>query len=120
MNADIGSARVVFTVPVGAAAFAPEALYLKVLEPGTPNGLFNVVRKLRILVEALVATATVAVELLKVGGNPALAADWVDSGIVINAAGLATLIELAGAHGVRIRAKSGGTAGAMAIDAWWS
>jgi hypothetical protein len=118
IDSDRGCARVSFTVPVGAGIYAPEEIYCKV-EPTAPSGYYSIVSQLRVLIENLIATAVVEIWVLRVGGNAASAGDWFYSGISHNAAGLSALIELASIQGVKLRAKSGGTAGAMLVDAFW-
>lgn len=115
-----GEGRISFTVPAGAGAYAPEELFLKILDMASPGGLYHRVRQLRILVENLIATAVVEVWILRQGGDPTNNAHWFNSGTNVVAAGLAALIELAGVRGVKLRCKSGGTAGAQAVSAWWS
>jgi hypothetical protein len=120
-NTTAGDARTSFTVPAGAGGYAPEEVYLKVLETDTPKGLYQKVRALRILIEALVATAVVEVWILRQGGDPSNAAHWFFGGAALshNVVGLSGLFELAGINAVKLRAKSGGTAGAMPVSAWW-
>lgn len=130
--------RQTFTVPAGAGTFAPERLYCRTDTPASDDatnavkpskrGLLDTVEALRVLVEGVLpATAVVVVELLKVGGTADLDADWIDSAIT----GIVQGLNPSGANasqpfwlaewaGVRIRVKSGGTAGAVAISASWS
>jgi hypothetical protein len=115
-----GQARSTFVVPVGAGGYAPEEIFLKVLEPSSAGGLYHKIRTLRILIEALIATAVVEVWVLRVGGDPTNAAHWFFSGVSHNAVGLSPLIELAGWAAVKLRVKSGGTAGNMPISAAWA
>lgn len=115
-----GEGRLSFTVPAGAGAYAPEELFLKILDMTSAGGLYSKIRTLRILVENLVATAVVEVWILRQGGDPTNAAHWFFSGTNVVAAGLSALIELAGVRGVKLRCKSGGTAGAQAVSAWWA
>lgn len=120
-NTTAGDARTSFTVPGGAGAYAVEEMYLKVLETDTPKGLYQKIRQLRILIEALIATAVVEIWILRQGGDPSNAAHWFFAGATFshNAAGLSPLFELAGVNAVKLRVKSGGTGGAMPISAWW-
>lgn len=118
-NADEGSARVSFTVPAGAGAYAPEELFFKVLENDKPEGLYRKIRQLRLLIENLIATAVVEVWVLRHGGNVNVAGDWFYSTLSHNLAGVSALLELAGCTKVKLRAKSGGTGGAMAVSAFW-
>lgn len=126
VSSDRGSGRVVFNVPLAAGTYAPEALYMKNVETTSPQGLMSWVYQLRVLVEALVATAVVEIQVLPIGADPSSNAAWIPSGLMMNAAGLwpqgtnaQFAYELAGWQGVRLMAKSGGTAGAMAITAFW-
>lgn len=116
---DRGEARASFTVPAGAGAYAPEEIYLKLPESNVPAGLYDLVSQLRILIEALIATAVVEVWILRMGGDPSSAGDWFNSGISQNAAGLSALIEMSSAAGIKLRAKSGGTAGNMPVTVFW-
>jgi hypothetical protein len=119
-NLDEGSARAVFTVPAPAGNYAPEELYFKVLETDKAEGLYRKIRALRILVENLIATAVVEVWALRHGGDVMKAADWINTGISHNLVGMSALIELAATTKVKLRAKSGGTGGNMAVSAFWS
>lgn len=110
--------RIIFAVPVGAGGYAPEILYLNV--DNAAKSLMDIVLELRFAIENLIATAVVEVDILRVGGDPTVAGDWILNVQNKNTAGLADLLALAGWQGVRIRAKSGGTAGNMAVSAAWS
>lgn len=115
-----GQMRQTFNIPAAAGNYAPEELFLKVLEPGSAAGLYQKVRQLRILLEAAPpAGGVIEIWVLRVGGDPTNIAHWFNSGINVNAVGLSALIELAGVNGARLRAKSGGAVGAVAVDAWW-
>lgn len=125
-TSDRGSARVVFNVPAAAGTFAPEALYLKNVEQTTPDGLMSWVYQLRVLVESLIATAVAEIQVLPIGADPRSEAAWVPSGLTMNAVGLwpqgtnaQFAYEMAGCRGVRLKVKSGGTAGPMPITAFW-
>lgn len=118
-NGDEGSARASFTVPAGAGAYAPEELFLKVQETDTAEGAYRKIRRLRMLLETLVATAVIEVWALRAGGDVKNAAHWFNTLISHNLAGMSPLIELAATTKVKLRAKSGGTGGAMAVSAFW-
>jgi hypothetical protein len=62
----------------------------------------------------------VEVWALRHGGDAKNAAHWFNTTISHNAAGMSALIELAATTKVKLRAKSGGTAGNMAVSAFWS
>lgn len=111
---------VTFTVPLAAEAYAPEVLYLS--PSNNPLEGLDYVDQLRVLVRSLPAACEIQIDLKKPGsGDPTLDASWnLDVGVAaLVAAGLAALLEYAGWPGVRIRAKSGGTAGAAIVDASW-
>jgi hypothetical protein len=111
-----------FAVPAGSGDYAPEILYLRRATPDTlpaESYLFDEVTELQTLIAAIPATATVEVDVLKPndvpGGTWRLAVQsWTTTG-------LKTILALAMWDGVRIRVKSGGTAGTATVDAaWWS
>lgn len=118
-NGDEGSARAVFTVTAAAGVYAVEELFLKVLETDKAEGLYRKIRRLRVLLENLVATCVVEIWALRHGGNVATAADWINTGLSHNAAGMSALFELAASTRIKLRAKSGGTAGNQAVSAFW-
>lgn len=105
-------------VPAGAGTYAPEVLYCN--SDNDKRTLPDRVGTLAINVASLPAGATLEVDLLKPGADPAIAASWRTAVATIAAAGLAALLQLGNWHGVRVRAKSGGTAGALEFDATWS
>lgn len=108
-----------FTVPAGAGTYAPEVLYLNV--DNDKRSMPDVIGRLSINVIALPATATIEVDLLRPGKEPGGGdPSYRIASKSIAALGLAALIELANQIGGRIRAKSGGTAGAAEVDASWS
>lgn len=120
-NFDEGSARCPsFAVPVGAGGYAPEELFLKVQETDVPEGAYRKIRQLRILIENLIATAVIEVWALRHGGDVKNAAHWFNTGLSHNVVGLGALMELACLTKVKLRAKSGGTAGNMAVSAFWA
>lgn len=110
--------RFSFTVPAGAGSFAPEILYLNA--ESNIKALFDMVSEMTAFIEALTATVTLEVDLLKPGGDPNVAGDWYTAVRSWNAAGIQTLFQLARWYGVRVRAKSGGTAGTTILAlSWW-
>lgn len=110
-------ANFVFNVPAGAGAYAPEVLYLNV--DNDKRSIMDLVGRLSVLLVNLIATVAVEVDLLKPGADPSLPGSWRLAMKSYNTLGIQALLELANWQGVRIRAKSGGTAGAQEIDAEW-
>lgn len=106
-----------FAVPLAAGAYAPEVLYLNV--DNDVRSLPDLVNELTTYISALPAGATLEVDLLKTGGAPGTAGDWYLAAKSFNAAGLGTTTTLSGWRGVRLRAKSGGTAGTLTADVSW-
>jgi hypothetical protein len=106
-----------FTVPAGAGAYAPEVLYLN--PDNQPGTMPDIIGRLSVNVISLPAGAQLELDLLKPGGNPKNAGDWRIAAKAFAAAGLAALVEIANIMGGRIRAKSGGTAGAAEADVAW-
>ena len=104
----------VFTVPVGAGTYAPERLTLA--KAGTQVGPVSLISTTCLVSSAAVATAVVELWLLKDGGNPAVDADWYNTGKSITASGSDTW-PLAGWDSVQYRVKSGGTAGNLSVSA---
>jgi hypothetical protein len=109
--------RITFTVPAGAGSFAPEILYLN--HESNVKALLDIVSEITAIVEALTATATLEVDILRPGGDPTIAADWYLATKVWSTAGIQTLFQLARIYGVRVRAKSGGTAGNTTLALYW-
>lgn len=108
-----GMARATFTVPAAAGAYASQEIHLR-----QHQGSYDHVQALRVLVEDDPPTgAVVELDLLRAGGSPET--DWVTATITYNAKGLGALVELAGWRGVRVRAKSGGTAGNLPVSVSW-
>jgi hypothetical protein len=111
-------ANLTFTVPAGAGAYAPEVLYLNA--DNDKRTMPDVVGRLSLLLVNLIATVAIEVDLLKPGGDPSNATHWRTAMKSYNTAGLQALLELGNWIGVRIRAKSGGTAGVQEIDVAWA
>jgi hypothetical protein len=109
--------RISFTVPVGAGTFAPEILYLNA--ENKKDAHFDIVSEMTAIVEALTATATLEVDILRPGGNRDVAGDWYLATKIWNTAGIQALFQLARVYGVRVRAKSGGTAGTTILALYW-
>lgn len=109
--------RITFAVPAGAGLYAPEIIYLNV--DNLPKTGMDSIIEMRAAIEALPATAIVEVDLLRIAGNPTVAGDWILNVQNKNAVGLMDLLALAGWVGVRIRAKSGGTAGDAIVNVAW-
>lgn len=118
-----GTGRLSFTIPATSTNYAPEVL---VCGFGY-GGLLDAIDALRVLVEgALPAGATIRIELLGAGLDPAVAGNWFDSGLTATAQGVfpngtngSQPFWLAGWRGVRLRAQSGGTAGSANVSASW-
>jgi len=110
--------RVSFAVPVTAAQYAPEELICS--RDNRAIGGIMEVTELSTLVEALTATAQVEVWVLKAGGVPETAGDWVYSGTAYTTLVLQAALAMAPWVGVKLRVKSGGTAGTTIVSAaWW-
>lgn len=102
-----GAQQLTFTLVATPDAYATESYVL-----GDSFGPVHSVMELSIHIIAITATAQIEVDLLKPGGDPDTAGDWnLAAGGAFTAAGLQDLVELANWPGVRIRCKSGGTAG---------
>ena len=102
-----------FTVPASAGTYAPEVITFARANTSTaPVSLVG----LTAIVESNAATgATLEVWLLKINGDPSASGDYFLSSLSL-ASGSATF-PLASYPGVQLRAKSGGTSGAMVINA---
>ena len=100
-----------FTVPAGAGSYAPEVCYFG--QEGASASQLDPVDEARINVAALPAGATLEIDLLKDDGTWATAVD------TCAAAGLQGLMAFAGLK-ARMRAKSGGAAGASTGTVAWT
>jgi hypothetical protein len=107
------SKRHTFAIPEGAGDYAPVDLVLN--EGGGDRPVYDC----SVLVEALPATATVEVWLLRVGGDFDTEAHWINSGVDYDAVGLQSLLQLGAWAGVKLRGKSGGTDGDATISVSW-
>lgn len=123
MRVGSGYARVTFAVPAGSGSYAPEELITR----QGPSLVLDKVSRLAVYVESLPATAEIEVDLLKPGADPRLAASWILDSQSLVAVGLVywgasaehAHLDLAGWPGIRLRAKSGGTAGDSIVSASW-
>jgi hypothetical protein len=109
--------RVSFAVPVGAGAYAPERISIN--RPSSQVAAESLgIKSIEALIEAVVAASVLELWLLKVGGDPTADADHFFSGLTLTgaAAGQA-LWSLSNWAGAQLRAKSGGTAGSLVVNA---
>ena len=108
-----------FTVPAGAGAYAAEELYLNA--ENDKKALLDLVHELTAVIESLPAAAQLEVDLLKADGTvlPQSSSSWLLAEKTITALGMAVPIAFSGWVGVRIRAKSGGTAGSLKAHVSW-
>lgn len=116
-----GSGRVTFNVPAAAGTYAPEVLYCapaSTQRPTSPGG-FDPIDTLSVLLEAVPPTsAQVEIDLL-IGTDPADPASWYVNAATATLTGLHDALLLSGYRGARLRCKSGGTAGTLAVSASW-
>ena len=123
MRIGSGYARETFVVPAGAGSYAPE----EIITRQGDSLVLDKISKLAVYVESLPASAEIEVDLLKPGTDPRLAASWILDSQSLVAVGLVywgasaehSWLYLAGWPGVRIRAKSGGTAGDSIVSVSW-
>jgi hypothetical protein len=111
-------------IPAGAASYAPEVIYLNrdYLSAGfgAPSDLAYV-SELQVVIETLIATSEIVVDLLLPGTDPAVGANWLLDMYVFDALGVQEVTALSRWHGVRIRGKSGGTGGTgTTVVRWWN
>lgn len=103
-----------FTVPVGAGSYAPE----EIVFAGNANTRSLGNQGLTVAVAAVVATAVLEVWLLKSPElDPSVAGNWAFAYTVTAAALGATRWYLDNWPGVKVRVKSGGTAGTVTVSA---
>ena len=115
-----GATQKSFAVPVTAAQYAPEVLYLNGPQDGTKA--LDILDQLVLLIPAIVATAIVEIDLGRPGiANPGIAdANYYLAAITHNTAGYkGNLLSAGWGGGARIRVKSGGTAGTQVIGVTW-
>ena len=123
MRVGSGYARVTFDVPATGGNYAPEVLITRQGE----SLVLDKISKLAVYVESLPASCEIEVDLLKPGSDPRLAASWILDSQSLVATGLVfwgasaehSWLYLAGWPGIRLRAKSGGTAGDSIVSASW-
>jgi hypothetical protein len=110
-------ARVTFAIPAGAGTYDTTTVIDLTRGPrgNAPGGLSD----LSVLVESLPAGASISLDLLKVGLDPATAGNWYLDVQSFTATGLQLMVVLAGWYGARLRGKSGGTAGNAIVSASW-
>jgi len=103
-----------FTVPVTSGNYAPEEI---IFAPSTAlvpaDGLLGV----SAVIESLPAASTLELWALQIAADPTNAANWFYTGNNITAANTLTTWPLASYPGLKLRAKSGGTSGALVADA---
>jgi hypothetical protein len=105
--------RHTFAIPADADEYAPTELMLD--EGAGDRPIYD----LSVLVESLPADAVIEVWLLRVGGTAGTEGHWINSGTAYDAVGLGALLMLGAWPGVKLRGKSGGTAGNSIISASW-
>lgn len=105
--------RVSPVVPLTAGNYAPEEI---IFAGRTSSDVGqHSITGLTVLIEATVAAMVLEIWLLKVNGDPTNAAHYFNSGLTITNGGKVLFAEV---EGVKIRAKSGGTAGTAIVNAW--
>jgi len=110
-----------FVVPAGAGSYAPEIIYLR-MTPTQMGSLFDPVSELTVIVESLPAAAQIEIDIIKPGTaqeGDAVAGNWLTNLQTHTSTGIKALLQLARIAGIRLRAKSGGTAGNSVVHAWW-
>jgi hypothetical protein len=120
-SANAGRLRLAFTVPAGAGDYAPEVLYLA--QENRADGGFHTVHELSTFIELLETDSVLEIDILKPGTEMADIADdasWYLAMASYTAADWQEILSFAHWYGVRIRCKSGGTAGTTTISSsWW-
>lgn len=124
LNPNRGAGRINFTIPAGAGTYDTQVLHLRadnqVALALSKGALWDNVEELVILVEGTPPlTSQVEVDLLRVGGDATVDADWVKTVATATAKGVYDPLRVAGWAGVRLRGKSGGTAGALPVSVRW-
>lgn len=119
-----GGAEDDFVTPAPTGTYAPEIIYLNrdhlTAGVAAPSDL-AFVSELQVVIEALVVTSSFVVDLLKPGGDPDTAGDWLLDMASYTALGLQVPEPFARWYGVRLRSKSGGTGGtSTASIRWWN
>jgi hypothetical protein len=117
-----GRATQDFTVPAGSGSYATEILYLVenvISDDVNTAEELALVNELQVNVDTLTTDATVEIDILKPGGDPAEADDWRTAVYTYATAGLKDILTFARWLGVRIRVKSGGTDDTTTLDVSW-
>ena len=114
-----GRQRTSMTIPGTGGQYAAQELVCTLEGTVASLSASLPVHDLSVLVETLPAAATIEVWLLRVGGTPATAGHWVYSGTDFDAVGLGVLFATGAWSGVKLRGKSGGTAGTADVSATW-
>jgi len=109
-----GSMYQEFTIPAGAGTYATEIVYVRQSRTAVQPKSFSQVLELVLLIEALPTSCAIEVDVLKPGGDPDTAADWVIAVGSETTTGLKSPLVFYQA-GLRVRAKSGGTAGTAKV-----
>lgn len=107
--------RTTFVVPGTATNLAPEIAYGNAdnIPLTTPAG------SVQVIVETGVATATVEVQVLRPGGTPSTAGDWVVFKSIAAATAGTTDVYAVAKLPVRLVARSGGTGGNLTASLVW-
>lgn len=113
----MASRRTIFNITAVLNAYAPEVMYMNA--DNDVRSLMDTVREFTQNIETLPAAAVIEVDILRADGDPTNNAHWISAVFSNNAVGFKALQQVAAAKGVRIRAKSGGNAGAAPVSAWW-
>lgn len=106
--------RITFAIPLTAATYAPEELYLSLT--GAAEAL-DFVNEYEGLVESLPTDADLVIEVLRLDGDPTEDADWFVLE-TIGSVGMTSIDPHLGWH-LRVRGKSGGTAGDSVLSMAW-
>ena len=115
--ASSGQQTKTFTIPAGAGAYASAVIHTR---QDQTRGQSDDVSELTLMIESLPAAAAIEVDLLKPGGDPDVAADWLLAVQSHNTIGLKAILQLASWRGARVRGKSGGTGGNAVVHcSWW-
>jgi hypothetical protein len=123
LNGPRGKATLTFTVPAGAGTYATEVYFLgdniAHVDPNQRTAGMDFIEWLTANLPALIATATVEVDVLMPGGDPTNAAHWLSAFTSFNAAGWGGIKQLID-NRCRVRCKSGGTAGTQTVHMYWA
>ena len=111
-----------FTVSATLNEYAAEVYYLREDNPeAAPTALKDLASVIELQADlvAVPAGATLEVDVLKPDSDPATAGNWRTARQAYTTTGLKTPVALSGRRGVRVRMKSGGTAGDGEADLAW-